>query len=136
MAVRVFSAPRYHPSGHGLNDRDRTNGSKGDDITTGDLELLKQLRAAGERGRNVRELNVRVSLDRLVKGGYLGGSVNRSRLRPISDHPAGHYSRVRFVTVHRRFSPPPSVTGRMTSMYKRVGACWQMARSASSPRQE
>ena len=34
-------------------------------LTQGDLELLKQLRAAGERGRNVRELNVRVSLDRL-----------------------------------------------------------------------
>jgi DNA-binding transcriptional regulator PaaX len=38
-----------------------------------DLELLKQLKAAGERGRNVRELNIRVTLDRLVKGGYLVG---------------------------------------------------------------
>jgi hypothetical protein len=46
-------------------------------LTQGDLELLKQLRAAGGRGRNVRELNIRVSLDRLVKGGYLVG-------RPIS----------------------------------------------------
>jgi hypothetical protein len=44
-------------------------------------ELLKTVlslpRAAGRRGRNVRELNIRVSLDRLVKGGYLVG-------RPIS----------------------------------------------------
>ena len=40
-------------------------------LTQGDLELLKQLKAAGERGRNVRELNTRVTLDRLVKGGYL-----------------------------------------------------------------
>ena len=42
-------------------------------LTQGDLELLKQLGAAGGRGRNVRELNIRVSLDRLVKGGYLVG---------------------------------------------------------------
>jgi hypothetical protein len=42
-------------------------------LTQRDLELLKQLTAAGERGRNVRELNMRVSLDRLVKGGYLVG---------------------------------------------------------------
>jgi hypothetical protein len=31
------------------------------------LELLKQLKAAGERRRNVRELNIRVTLDRLVR---------------------------------------------------------------------
>ena len=42
-------------------------------LTLGDLELLKQLRAAGERGRNVGELNIRANLDRLVKGGYLVG---------------------------------------------------------------
>jgi DNA-binding transcriptional regulator PaaX len=42
-------------------------------LTRGDLELLKQLRAAGGLGRNVRELNIRVTLDRLVKGGYLVG---------------------------------------------------------------
>ena len=47
-------------------------------LTLGDLELLKQLRAAGGLGRNVRELNIRVSLDRLVKGGYLvGRPINR-----------------------------------------------------------
>jgi hypothetical protein len=40
-------------------------------LTQGDLELLKQLKAAGERGRNVRELNTRVSLNRLVRGGYV-----------------------------------------------------------------
>jgi DNA-binding PadR family transcriptional regulator len=39
-------------------------------LTLRDLELLKQLRAAGGRRRDVRELNI---LDRLVKGGYLVG---------------------------------------------------------------
>jgi DNA-binding transcriptional regulator PaaX len=42
-------------------------------LTLGDLDLLKQLRGAGVSGRNVRELNIRVTLDRLVKGGYLVG---------------------------------------------------------------
>ena len=42
-------------------------------LTLGDLELLKQLRGAGGLGRNVRELKIRVTLDRLVKGGYLVG---------------------------------------------------------------
>jgi DNA-binding transcriptional regulator PaaX len=42
-------------------------------LTLGDLELLKQLRGAGGLGRNVREWNIRVTLDRLVKGGYLVG---------------------------------------------------------------
>ena len=41
-------------------------------LTPGDLDILKQLRGAGASGRNVRELNVRVTLDRLVKGGLLG----------------------------------------------------------------
>ena len=41
-------------------------------LTLGDLDLLKQLRGAGASGRNVRELNIRVTL-RLVKGGYLVG---------------------------------------------------------------
>ena len=40
-------------------------------LTQGDLELLKQLKGAGERGRNVRELTTRVTLDRLAKGGYV-----------------------------------------------------------------
>jgi DNA-binding transcriptional regulator PaaX len=42
-------------------------------LTFRDLELLKQLRAAGGRGRDVRELNIRIALNRLVKGGYLVG---------------------------------------------------------------
>ena len=42
-------------------------------LTLDDLDVLKQLRAAGGLGRNVRELNIRVTLDRLVKGGYLVG---------------------------------------------------------------
>ena len=47
-----------------------------------DLELLKQLKAAGERGRDVSELNIRVTLDRLVKGGYLvGRPTNRNSVR-------------------------------------------------------
>jgi hypothetical protein len=33
-------------------------------LTLGDLDLLKQLRGAGASGRNVRELNIRVTLDR------------------------------------------------------------------------
>jgi hypothetical protein len=60
-----------------LRNRKKGLGGKVVVLTQEDLELLKQLRAAGERGRNVRELNIRVSLDRLVKGGYLVG-------RPIS----------------------------------------------------
>ena len=42
-------------------------------LTLGDLEFLKQLWGVGAGGRNVRELNIRVTLDRLVKGGYLVG---------------------------------------------------------------
>jgi DNA-binding transcriptional regulator PaaX len=42
-------------------------------LTLGDLKFLKELKAAGDLGRDVRELNVRVALDRLVKGGYLLG---------------------------------------------------------------
>ena len=42
-------------------------------LTLGDLDLLKQLRGAGASGRNVREMNIRVTLDRFVKGGYLVG---------------------------------------------------------------
>jgi DNA-binding transcriptional regulator PaaX len=42
-------------------------------LTLGDLKFLKELKAAGDLGRNVRELNIRVTLDRLVKGGYLVG---------------------------------------------------------------
>jgi hypothetical protein len=41
-------------------------------LTPGDLDILKQLRGAGASGRSVRELNIRVTLDRLVKGGLLG----------------------------------------------------------------
>jgi DNA-binding transcriptional regulator PaaX len=51
----------------------KTFGTKLMVLTLGDLDLLKQLRGAGASGRNVRELNVRVTLDRLVKGGYLVG---------------------------------------------------------------
>jgi DNA-binding transcriptional regulator PaaX len=40
-------------------------------LTLSDLKFLKVLKAAGDLGRNVRELNIRVTLDRLVKGGYL-----------------------------------------------------------------
>ena len=42
-------------------------------LTLDDLEFLKQLWGVGAGGRNVRELNIRVTLDRLVKGGYLVG---------------------------------------------------------------
>ena len=46
-------------------------------LTLCDLELLKQLRAAGGLGRNVRELNIRAILDRLVKGGSVGLPIDR-----------------------------------------------------------
>jgi hypothetical protein len=49
-------------------------------LTLGDLKFLKELKAAGDLGRSVRELNIRVILDRLVKGGYLVG------------HPTDRYS--------------------------------------------
>jgi hypothetical protein len=39
-------------------------------LTLGDLKFLKELKAAGDLGRNVRELTIRITLDRLVKGGY------------------------------------------------------------------
>ena len=42
-------------------------------LSLGDLKFLKELKAAGDLGRTVRELNIRVILDRLVKGGYLVG---------------------------------------------------------------
>jgi hypothetical protein len=42
-------------------------------LTLADLKFLKELKAAGDLGRSVRELNIRVILDRLVKGGYLVG---------------------------------------------------------------
>jgi hypothetical protein len=35
------------------------------------VELLKQLKAAGERGRNIRGFNTRVALQRLARGGYV-----------------------------------------------------------------
>ena len=36
-----------------------------------DLELLKQLKAAGERGRTIRAFIANAALKRLVKGGYV-----------------------------------------------------------------
>ena len=36
-----------------------------------DLDFLKQLRAAGERGRTIQASNIRVALDRLAKGGFV-----------------------------------------------------------------
>jgi hypothetical protein len=48
-------------------------------LTLADLELLKQFKGAGQRGRDVRELSIRIPLDRLVKGGYLAG-------RPIDQY--------------------------------------------------
>jgi hypothetical protein len=42
-------------------------------LTLGDLKFLKELKGGGDLGRNVRELDIRVILDRLVKGGYLVG---------------------------------------------------------------
>ena len=40
-------------------------------LTPEDVELLKQLKAAGEHGRNIRGFNTRVALQRLARGGYV-----------------------------------------------------------------
>jgi hypothetical protein len=40
-------------------------------LTQEDLGFLKQLRAAGERGRTIRGYDAGVVLLRLVKGGYI-----------------------------------------------------------------
>jgi hypothetical protein len=40
-------------------------------LTEQDLNFLKQLRAAGERGRTIQPSNIRVVLDRLAKGGFV-----------------------------------------------------------------
>jgi hypothetical protein len=40
-------------------------------LTQVDLALLKQLKAAGLRGRDIRELSTRRTLDRLVKGHFV-----------------------------------------------------------------
>ena len=39
-------------------------------LTREDLELLKRLQAAGERGRSIPEFNTRIALQRLARGGY------------------------------------------------------------------
>jgi hypothetical protein len=36
-----------------------------------DLHLLKQLKAAGDRGRTIQASHIRVVLDRLASGGYV-----------------------------------------------------------------
>ena len=40
-------------------------------LTSEDLELLKQLKAAGGRGRNIRGFKTRLALQRLAGGGYV-----------------------------------------------------------------
>ena len=40
-------------------------------LTREDLDLLKQLKAAGDLGRNVSGLSSRVTLDRLARGGFV-----------------------------------------------------------------
>ena len=40
-------------------------------LTHGDLELLKQLKAAGDIGRNASGLSSRITLDRLARGGFV-----------------------------------------------------------------
>jgi hypothetical protein len=40
-------------------------------LTGQDLDFLKQLRAAGERGRTIQASNIRVALDRLARGGFV-----------------------------------------------------------------
>ena len=40
-------------------------------LTREDLQLLKRLQAAGERGRSIPEFNTRIALQRLARGGYV-----------------------------------------------------------------
>jgi hypothetical protein len=57
------------------NNRNSTVKSEGDlmpnYVTMEELALLKQLKAAGERGRTVRSYDTRLALDRLAKGVYV-----------------------------------------------------------------
>ena len=43
-----------------------------------ELDLLKQLKGAGERGRTVRTFDTRLRLDRSVKAGYIASQAMRS----------------------------------------------------------
>ena len=40
-------------------------------LTKEEVELLKQLKGAGERGRTIRAFDPRIKLDRLVRAGYV-----------------------------------------------------------------
>ena len=40
-------------------------------LTKEEVELLKQLKGAGERGRTIRAFETRVRLERLVRAGYV-----------------------------------------------------------------
>ena len=40
-------------------------------LTKEEVELLKQLKGAGERGRTIRAFDTRVRLERLVRAGYV-----------------------------------------------------------------
>jgi hypothetical protein len=40
-------------------------------LSQADIGLLKELKAAGERGRTIRAFNTRLVLDRLAKRGFL-----------------------------------------------------------------
>ena len=43
-----------------------------------ELDLLKQLKGAGERGRTIRTFDTRLGLDRLVKAGYVASQATGS----------------------------------------------------------
>jgi hypothetical protein len=53
-------------------------------LTKGDLELLKQLTAAGGRGCIIHEFNTRVALQRLAKGCYVIARTGDDGLRFLS----------------------------------------------------
>ena len=52
-------------------------------LTREDLDLLRQLKAAGERGRTVRAFNIRVTLNRLAKTLGMERSTLPRNLRPL-----------------------------------------------------
>ena len=89
---------------------------------------MKQLRAAGERGRNVRELNVRVSLDRLGRethpacpaypGGQLCGQLAAGRNVPSM--PRRHRKTVRAARTPPQRHHPPGIRNSQSESYAEI----------------
>jgi hypothetical protein len=55
-------------------------------LTQEEVELLKQLKGAGEHGRTIRAFDTRVRLERLVRAGYVADQPTGPDLVPLSNH--------------------------------------------------